>query len=241
MSKIVAIGGGSLIKETLPIDQEIIRLSDKKHPHVLFIPTASTDSEEYIATFRKHYEEKLQATVDLLLLFKNKYTNKELAEKILSADIIYVGGGNTLRMMKLWRKRGVDKLLLKAYKRNIVLSGVSAGAICWFAHGHSDSRSYSNPDDWDYIKVKGLDLFPFFVCPHVHAEGREKSFVAMVKMTKEPAIGIDNCAALEIVDNKFRVIQSKPNAEVFLLTKRGREMAKEVLTNDNYKPIKIIH
>ena len=76
---------------------------------------------------------------------------------ILGADIVYIGGGNTLAMMKRWRELGIDKLLKIAYKRDIVLSGLSAGSICWFKQGLSDSRRFRNPKA-DLIKVTGIGL-----------------------------------------------------------------------------------
>jgi dipeptidase E len=62
----------------------------------------------------------------------------------LGADIIYVGGGNTLKMMTLRRKLGVDKALQQALKKDIILSGLSAGSICWFDYGNSDSRKFTS-------------------------------------------------------------------------------------------------
>jgi putative intracellular protease/amidase len=79
-------------------------------------------------------------------------------EKDLSADIIYVGGGNTLQMMRVWRRFGVDKLIKSAYESGTVLSGISAGSICWFDSGHSDSMSFYNPRKWKYTNVRGLGL-----------------------------------------------------------------------------------
>jgi len=76
----------------------------------------------------------------------------------MSSDIVYVGGGNTLLMMRIWRRFGLDKVLKGAYEAGIVLAGISAGSICWFDSGHSDSMSFYNPRNWKYINVKGLGL-----------------------------------------------------------------------------------
>src|SRR6185437_8671482 len=114
MGKIVAIGGGDTTKlETLPIEREIIKLSGKKHPHVVYIPTAGGDDKQWAGVFEKMYGEILGCTIDTLWLVKEKPTYEEIKKRILSADIVWVGGGNTLRMMKLWRRRGVDKALKK--------------------------------------------------------------------------------------------------------------------------------
>lgn len=112
MGKIVAIGGGEISKqETLSIDKEIIKLSGKKQPNVLFIPTASSDAPKYSDDFAKYYGTALGCNVNVLTLINKEIDIKAIKNKILNADIIYVGGGNTLMMMKLWRKIGVDKIL----------------------------------------------------------------------------------------------------------------------------------
>ena len=133
--KIVAIGGGEIGRpgtkiETLEIDEEILRLSGKKNPKLLFIPTASGDSAGYIDVVETYFGIKLGCTVDTLLLWGTDLSEREIEKKIESADIIYVGGGNTLSMIRLWKKLGVDTLLQNAAERGVVLSGVSAGAVC---------------------------------------------------------------------------------------------------------------
>src|SRR5579862_3576329 len=164
---IVAIGGGKIgTSARLPIDREIVRLSNKKNPKLLFIPTASSDSELYWKQIRKHFGDFLKCETDVLFLMKEKASREQLRRKISWADIIYVGGGNTLQMMRIWRRLGVDKLLLAAYKKGTVLAGVSAGSICWFDSGHSDSMSFYDPHKWKYVNVKGLGLIQGIHCPH---------------------------------------------------------------------------
>lgn len=129
MTKIVAIGGGEVsAKSTLEIDKEIIAFSGKKNPKILFIPTASSDSESYYLTIKEYFN-NLGCSTEVLYLIKDKenLTKKEIEIKIFSSDIIYVGGGNTLKMMTIWRKLGVDVLLKQALEKNIVLCGLSAG------------------------------------------------------------------------------------------------------------------
>jgi dipeptidase E len=146
---IVAIGGGNIrTRATLPIDREIIRLAGKRNPKLLFIPTASSDSEEYWKHVQEYFGGFLKCRTDVLFLIKEHPSREEIRKKILSADIIYVGGGNTLLMMRVWRRLGVDRLLRSAYENGTVLSGISAGSICWFDSGHSDSMSFYNPRSW---------------------------------------------------------------------------------------------
>jgi len=214
MGKIIAIGGGEIgrpgyLATTTKIDKEIIRLSGKKCPKILFIPTASLDSEGYIKSVEKHFGKRLGCKVDSLCLIKEKLSSKEISKKILSSDIVYVGGGNTLRMMNVWRKFKVDKILKKAYENGIVLSGLIAGSICWFKGGNSDSRKIKNKKAKP-IKVKGLGFINALCCPHYDIEKyRKKSLKEMMKKTAGVAIALENCSALEIVDDNYRLIISK--------------------------------
>jgi len=226
MGKIVAIGGGEIkTHETLAIDKEIIKLSGKKRPSVLFIPTASSDSAEYINTFIDYYGKYLGCKVDILKLIKRNISAEEIKNKIMTSDIVYVGGGNTLMMMKLWRKLGVDSILKKAYKSGIVLCGISAGAICWFRFGNSDSRRFTNPSA-PLIRVRGLGIVNGLLCPHYHSKkyskDRAETLKEMMKRTAGKALAIDDFCAVSIVDNTYKVITSRPSAHAYsIYWKRG--------------------
>ena len=105
MGKLVAIGGGEMTeRETLAIDKEIVCLAGKDRPKALFIPTASGDSPRYWQSFQEVYGEELGCETDVLYLLGVSLTKERLKRRILSADLVYVGGGNTLKMMRRWRK-----------------------------------------------------------------------------------------------------------------------------------------
>lgn len=237
VKKIVAIGGGEIGRrghpvETTKIDKEIIRLTGKDKPKLLFIPTASSDSESYFEVVKKHFGKRLGCKTDILYLIKEKSTKKEIEEKILNSDIIYVGGGNTLKMMKVWRRTGVDRVLKRAYKKGMVLSGLSAGSICWFDSGHSDSMSFYNPKKWKYINVKGLGLIKGIHCPHYNGRTlglpRRRHFQNMIKKIGGFGIAIDNNCAIEFINGKyFKVIKSKPHAGAYRVYKRRGEIVSE--------------
>lgn len=239
MGKIVAVGGGDLRQlETLSIDREIVRLTGRKRPGALFIPTASSDSREYWEFFRSAYEGELGCRADVLYLLGERPDPREVARKIRTADLIYVGGGNTLKMMRRWRLLGVDRLLLQAYRRGTVLSGLSAGCLCWFAWGHSDSMVFYHPDDWDYVRVRGLGLIPALGCPHYDGEKRDQSFQKMVKRHGDLGIALDNNAALEIVDDRYRIITSSPNAGAYQVSRdRGRIITEEISRKRKFVPL----
>lgn len=242
--KIVAIGGGEIGRfktkiETRKIDEEIIRLTGKKHPRALLLPTASGDSELYYPTFKKYYGDKLSCKTDVLYLIKERMKKKEIERKILSSDIIYVGGGNTLRMLKIWRRFGVDKILKKANKKNIILSGVSAGAICWMKYGNSDSMKFGPSKSKKLIKLKGLNLVDLMVCPHYNnKKSRKLSFKKMVKKSGISAIALENCSALEIINDKYRIITSSKTAKAYILSWKNKKIMEETLElNKKLKPI----
>jgi len=243
VGKIVAVGGGDMREgDTLPIDREVITLTGRARPKALFIPTASYDSVEYWEGFQRIYGGELGCETAVLYLLNLAPSRAELEESILSSDLIYVGGGNTLKMMRRWRKLGVDRLLEQAYNRGTVLAGVSAGAICWFSYGHSDSMAFYHPDDWSYIRVKGMGLIDSLACPHFNGETdgvkRKQDFLQMVERHRAMGIGIDNHCAIVFVDGGFRVIACRPGAGAYQVDKGGQGVAvREIAQIEELKPV----
>lgn len=244
MGRIVAIGGGSIGFEgppqTTKIDKEIIRLTKKKKPRLLFIPTASGDAPGYVDIVHKHFGKRLGCVVDELLLTK-KPTKKLIREKILWADIIYVGGGNTLRMMNAWRRLGVDKLLRQAHKKGTVLCGLSAGANCWFTLSNSDSLSFTSKTK-KLIRVTGLGLHDLLFCPHYDGEKRRRPGLEkmMKKTSRVAAIACDNCTALEIVDDKWRILSTKRGANAYKVYWRRKKYYEERLPANKWFPLEAL-
>ena len=244
MGKIVAIGGGEIGRpgypiETTEIDRQIIKLTGKTRPRVLLLPTASSDSDVYLEAFEKHFGKRLGCKTDVLLLVKARpHSMQEIEEKILGSDAVYVGGGNTARMMRIWRKLGVDKVLRKAYGKGIVLSGLSAGAICWFRYGSSDSRKFANPDA-GLIRIQGLGFINALVCPHYDVEeDRKPKLKEIMKKTPGVAIALDNCSAIEIVDVSYRVLSSRNGAHAYrVYWSRGRFYEEAIPIEPVYKPL----
>ena len=144
-----------------------------------------------------------------------------------------MGGGNTLMMMRRWRHLGVDALLLAAFERGAVLCGVSAGAICWFERGHSDSMAFYNPDDWKYIAVTGLGLVKGIACPHYnsHTNGvpRRQDFHQMLKRLRRPGLAIDNNCAVAFTDAGFRVLSTRRRASAYTLSVEHGEVIQRKL------------
>ena len=134
---IVAIGGGSF--RTDPgnaLDDWLLALTGKARPRVLFVPTAGGDPEATIEAFRRSFLER-RSTPSVLRLFQREH--EDLAPLVLDQDLVFVGGGNTANQLAIWRVHGVDTLLRRAWEQGTVMAGVSAGALCWFDEGVTDS------------------------------------------------------------------------------------------------------
>jgi peptidase E len=138
---IVAMGGGgfSMEPDNPLLDAHVLELArasrGRRRPRICFIATASGDSPAYIADFYAAFARRTDASH--LALFKRTVGDIEAA--LLSQDVIYVGGGNTENMMAVWRVHGVDGALRRAWESGVVMTGLSAGSICWFETGTTDS------------------------------------------------------------------------------------------------------
>lgn len=227
-------GNGYYADETIAIDKEILRLTDSAAPRLLFIPTASGDSQSYYDVVKTHFLKIGFSSVDVLCPSDKTLTKKEIKNTILAHDAIYVGGGNTLKMMTLWRKLGVDKILKQALDKGIVLSGLSAGSICWFSSGSSDSRSFTSGSN-QLIKVTGLGFIDAVHCPHYDAEPHRQGDIKTKMMTSSKvAIALDNCAALEVIGDEYRIIKSKPTAKARkVYWEKGKYHAEEIEATDS--------
>lgn len=209
MKVIVPIGGGEIsLRSTIEIDKYLVSLLNKETKKVLFIPTASGDMPSYIERFTNLYKE-LGCEVDSLLLSKTENDNL-IRSKIFSSDIIYIGGGNTARMMRIFKRTHVNEYLKLAYERGIILTGLSAGAMAYFTNGYSDSNRSTNPEA-SLCLVKCLDLIPYCFCPHYNEEER-KSFDEFVVKKGFNGLALEDNVALVIIDDKIQgVIKSNTN------------------------------
>ena len=148
---IVAMGGGgfSMESDNPLMDDFVLGLSHRQPARVSFIPTASADSATYIVRFYRAFSGRCIPT-DLTLwnppsLARQPSRTSELHNFVREQDVIYVGGGDTANLLVLWRRHGLDVLLREAYSRGAVLAGVSAGMLCWFNDGVTDSYGGLEP------------------------------------------------------------------------------------------------
>ena len=195
--QIIAIGGGGFGRNPnhRKIEKYILELTGKEKPNVVFFPTASAENQAYIIQFYKCFT-KMSCEPSHVTFFQR---TPRLDSIINKADVIYVGGGNTKSMLAVWQEWKLDKLLLKAYNNGKILCGVSAGAICWFEQGITDSWA-SNLNVMDC-----LGFLPEMACPHYQEEKDRKPDVhKMLKQGKcGPGWAIDGGAAIHFKNGKY--------------------------------------
>ena len=223
MGKLVCIGGGEIPRikngiqlpyETKEIDEEIVKLANKENPKLLFIGTASSHSESYYLVIKKVFEELGCIVSNLDLLSANVEISK-VKEDILSTDIIYVGGGNTQFMLKKWRELGVDKILVEAYNQGVVCSGLSAGSYCWF--------------EYNYDLIEGLGIIKAINCVHYEEkdDDAKSKFYKVIKEKNLDGWALDNCVALEIVDENIKIIKSNSERKAYKISYKDGKFIEE--------------
>ena len=190
IGEIIAIGGGGFGRNPNKpiIEKYILDQSSDQKPNICFFPTASAEDKSYIVNYYSAFS-KLDCNPIHINLFQR---TPRLNSIINKQDIIYIGGGNTKSMLAVWREWKLDELLLKAYNRGAILCGVSAGAICWFEKGITDSWA-SNLNVMDCLGfIEGC------CCPHYDGEkDRKPSLENMLKKSIVPySYALDDGAAL---------------------------------------------
>lgn len=220
--KIVAIGGGENGRyleegkyypyETEPMDREIIKLTEKEKPNFLFLAHSQAGSLEiqisYFETMKKIYGDKFGCNCQILK--SSDLTNHELVKEMTSwADIIYEGGGDTLTMINLWHNTGFDKILYESWLNGKVICGVSAGAVCWFTSCNTDSLIIQNGNSAKLESMNCLNWLNAHVTPHSDEPGRYESTKEQLKDNNLVGLMLSNCSAIEIIDDKYRIITSE--------------------------------
>ena len=221
---IVAIGGGGFGRSlgSLEIEKYIISLISKKRPKICFIPTASGDSSLYNLNFYRAFS-KLDCITSHIDFFSR---TENLEEKVLTQDIIYVGGGNTKSMLAVWKEWNLHKILRDAYQKGIVMSGVSAGAICWFEKGITDSFAET------LNIIDCLGLVEGISCPHFDEEKEREPYVNDIiqRGIIESCIGIEGNCALHIKnDFEYSSIDFGNGKKCFRVTKDNNNLIKEII------------
>lgn len=235
--RIVALGGGgfSMEPQNRRIDDYILSLTRKRRPRVLFLGTASGDSKGYVARFQRAFRAP-RAHARALELFRMEQLRESPRDIILGHDVVYVGGGNTANLLAVWRLHGIDRALRDASRQGTVLCGVSAGAICWFENGLTDSfgRPLRPLND-------GLGFLRGSMCPHYGSAtrtsggfgepDRRSRFLDCVATGALPdGWAADDSAAIHFVGSRVHaVVTSRKGPRAFRVTRKGSRAVEEAL------------
>jgi peptidase E len=209
--QIVAIGGGVLVPETgnVALERYILDACGKEKPRVCFVPTASGEDALYIGRFYEAYG-RFGASLDVLRFFRR--TPADLRDYLFAFDVVHVGGGNTRSMLAVWRHWGFDAVLREAWERGIVLCGSSAGSICWFDWGLTDSVA------GDLTAMECLGFLAGSNCPHYDGEKERRPTYERLVGSGElvPGIACDDGAGLHYRGRTLeRAIASRPGARAY--------------------------
>jgi len=200
------------------IVRSVVDLCGKKKPKVLYVGTATYDSESSREAQTSCFL-RFGCSISDLELADRTPGRKEIMELFEKADIVLISGGNSLWMIDRWNALGIDKHLKSAIERGVVMCGGSAGAIAWFDSGHSDSMdptTYKKPkpseDSWKYIRVPALGVFPGLCCPHhdkTQSNGMPRAAdldEMLLRHSGETGVCIDHHAGLRIIGEEYEVL-----------------------------------
>jgi peptidase E len=202
-------GGFSMEPENPALDEYVLSLTGVARPRVCFVPTASGDAEGYVQRFLAAFE-KLDCRPSSLSLFRRD--DRDLRAFVLEQHVIYVGGGNTANLLVVWRRHGLDVILREAWQQGVVLCGVSAGSLCWFEDGVTDSFGPLA------ALGDGLGFLPGSHCPHYDGEAhRRPTYQRLVASgTLSAGWACDDGAAIRWAGTAFaEAVSSRPAAKVY--------------------------
>lgn len=219
---IVAMGGGgfSMEPENPMLDNFVLSLTGKRRPRVCFLATASGDSEQYVNNFHAAFAGRAE-TADLPLFNRD---GRDLLHFLLSQDVLYVGGGNTFNLLLLWRGHGVHTAIREAYRRGVVLAGISAGANCWFDASVTDSFGPLAP------LHDGLGLIRGSCCPHYDGEAeRRPAYHRLLMQGLPPGVALEDGTAAHYVNGELhQVVSSRAGACAYRVERLDDQVQEQV-------------
>ncbi len=217
------MGGGVLVPETgnVALEAYVLDLCGAQKPRVAFVPTASGDDASYVARFYDAYG-RFGVAMDVLRFFRR--TPDDLRAYLFAFDVVHVGGGNTRSMLAVWRHWGFDAVIREAWERGIVLCGSSAGSICWFEAGLTDSLA------GELTAMSGLGFLPGSTCPHYDGEAERRPAYRRLVGSGALAEGIacDDGVGLHFHGTTLAgVVASRPDARAYSVTRAANGEALE--------------
>ena len=228
LRQIVSLGGGGFSMEAGNplLDEFVLGLTGKARPRVCFLPSASGDADHYIVRFYRHFP-AARCEPSHLSLFRREKAPADPREHLLSQDLIYVGGGSVRSLIGVWCAHGIDEILREAWERGVILCGLSAGSLCWFADGVS--TFHGGPPD----RVAGLGLLPWSNTVHYSSEpARREALHDWLREGMASAYAADDGAALHFVGpDVAQVVASRPGARAYRIEcHHGRVVTTQLAT-----------
>ena len=222
--QIIAMGGGgfSMEPDNPALDLYILAQTRKRRPSVCFLATATGDADGYIERFYTAFKAH-RCRPSHVPLFRR---TPDLKQALSTQDVIYVGGGNTKSMLAVWRDWDIPRLLRRAWNNGTVLTGISAGAICWFRTGVTDSWGKG---------LRGLPCLGFLpgtCCPHYDGEPERRPALRRLVAKGEvaAALALDDGAGAHFVGRTLsRIVSSRPHARGYAVRRSGSLAVEEVL------------
>jgi dipeptidase E len=208
-------GGGDTAEQTLLLYDYVLALTGKARPRLLYVPTAVGDRGDAIVDFY----ERLDGRGELAHLKTFPWPPAHVRDLILSQDAIAVSGGNTANLLAIWKVHGIDVLMREAWERGVILWGASAGMICWFEHGVTDSFG---------PQLGGMDCLGFLpgsACPHYDGEEqRRPRYRELVDGGFAEGIAAEDGVALHYVGTELvEIVTCRPGAAAYRVTRDGEE------------------
>jgi dipeptidase E len=222
--QIIAFGGGGFSMEhgNPLLDDYVLSLTGRLRPRVCFLPTASGDADHYVVRFYREFASRTDASH--LTLFRRERGRRDVREHLLSQDLIYVGGGSVVSMLGVWRAHGIDEILREAWESGVVLCGLSAGALCWFAQ--SLTAYYGRPEP-----IEGLGFLPWSFTAHFGSEpARRDEYRRRLMLGMMRGFAADDGAALHFqAQDLMRAVSSRPEARACSMRLAGGRVIQEPL------------
>jgi peptidase E len=220
LRQIVAFGGGGFSMESGNplLDEYVLGLCRPRRAKVCFLPSASGDADHYVVRFYRAFPAD-RCEASHISLFRREQGPEDLRAHLLAQDLIYVGGGSVVSMLGVWRAHGIDVFLREAWERGVVLCGLSAGSLCWFAEAVTGFHGAPR-------RVEGLGLLPFSNCVHYERDSsRRSTYHDLLREGMRGGYAAEDGAALHFTGTELnRVVASRPGVRGYRLDARKGEV-----------------
>jgi len=201
-------GGGDTSAQTALLHDYVLGLTGKERPRVCLVPTASNEAPEYMLRFYENMSGHAHASHVSFF----PWPRDDLREHVLAQDAIFVSGGNTANLLAIWRAHGFDEIIREAWEQGIVLAGSSAGMICWFEAGVTDSFGPQLEGMRD-----GLGFLPGSACPHYDGEEQRRPvYTRLVANGFPPGVAADDSVGLHYVGTELsQVVTTREGSRAY--------------------------